>query len=188
MRLGPGGPDFRDGTPRPLPVPGLLCLECGDWRLGNPSTLAPDSALCGWIGILSLSPSLSRSLLWTTLICGSHHLLSQAGWNRCTLILILILFLFSFLTLSLSSSLSSPLSCWMLGCACIASVLHSQHLLVVCPPGSARGCPGSTCISPAWLERCIYLSLSSATVPRSAHWRASQMVWSTVSDLHASCR
>ena len=27
-------------------------------------------------------------------------------------------------------------------------------------PGSARGCPGSTCISPVWLGRCCSLSLS----------------------------
>ena len=32
-----------------------------------------------------------------------------------------------------------------------------EHSVMV----SARGCPGSTCISPVWLERCkLYLSLS----------------------------
>ena len=36
----------------------------------------------------------------------------------------------------------------------LAIVLRYQQLLLVCSLGSARGCPGSTCISPVWLERC----------------------------------
>ena len=42
-------------------------------------------------------------------------------------------------------------------------MLHHQKLLLICILGSARGCPGSTCISPVWVERCtLSLSLASA--------------------------
>ena len=70
---------------------------------------APESAMCGWIGVILLSLSLYT--------CGSNHLSSQAGWNRCNL---------------------------------------SDLYILLWVQGSR---PGSTCISPVWLERCK-LSLS----------------------------
>ena len=35
--------------------------------------------------------------------------------------------------------------------------------------GSARGCPGSTCISPVWLDRCNSLSLSLSLSLSTVH-------------------
>ena len=40
------------------------------------------------------------------------------------------------------------------------SLVDDRHSLMGC----ARGCPGSTCISPVWLERCIYISLSLSSL------------------------
>ena len=41
--------------------------------------------------------------------------------------------------------------------------------MFVCTLGSARGCPGSTCISPVWLERCNTLSPLSQARAAAAH-------------------
>ena len=40
----------------------------------------------------------------------------------------------------------------MLGCAYCATVLHYRQLFLVGTLGPARGCPGSTCISPGRME------------------------------------
>ena len=51
----------------------------------------------------------------------------------------------------------------VLGCAYLATVLRYQQLLLVCSLGSARGCPGSTCISPVCAGKVYSLSLSPAS-------------------------
>ena len=47
---------------------------------------------------------------------------------------------------------------------CVPSGLHYPQLWLVCTLGSARRCPGSTCISPVWLDRCNFLSFSLSQV------------------------
>ena len=49
----------------------------------------------------------------------------------------------------------------------VASVAHPEQLLIVCALGSGRGCPGSTCISSVWLERCNAFSLSLSVALRT---------------------
>ena len=57
---------------------------------------------------------------------------------------------------------------WQMRCAwlfdnvgmCVSSVVRYEQLLLACTLRSARGCPGSTCISPVWPEGVI-LSLSA---------------------------
>ena len=52
---------------------------------------------CGWKGVNYQFSFCSEGILsivvevlWTVLACGSHHLISQAGWNRCYFNLILL--------------------------------------------------------------------------------------------------
>ena len=47
---------------------------------------------------------------------------------------------------------------------CVPSGLHYPQLWLVCTLGFARRCPGSTCISPVWLDRCNFLSFSLSQV------------------------
>ena len=95
------------------------------------------------------------------LIIGSNRPTSQAGWNSCNLSLSQMLD--GIITdASLACLHMADAHCvafpTRLGSACLATVLHCQQLLLICTLGSARGCPGSTCISPVWLERCNILS------------------------------
>ena len=47
----------------------------------------PQGSRAATAGIRRIGLPVQVSLLWTTLVCGSHHLFSQAGWNRCKLTL-----------------------------------------------------------------------------------------------------
>ena len=136
------------------------------WDVPGDDLAAPESALglhrcdLSW----SLSPAavlpglklghpsilLSISLLWTTLICGSHYLICQAGWNRCKLILFYSI-AFSYCNhLSVCECLQCSVldnKCYLLGFCGFWCYMRITLLLE-----SARGCPGSTCISAEWLE------------------------------------
>ena len=105
------------------------------WDLPGDVLAAPASALCGWKGvILSLS-----------LMCGSHHLISQVGWSRRDLILFYSV-------------------CDCLHCSVLDELPHDfRDLLVLYATHFAsricQGFPGSTCFSPVWLERCQEITL-----------------------------
>ena len=59
------------------------------------------------------------------------------------------------------------------GQCCDVRVLHPSSIAatfcLICSMGSARACPGSTCISPVWLERCTYPDMMWWTMYLASH-------------------
>ena len=124
--------------------------------------------------------------MFSTNVTIYHHLISQAGWNRCTLSIYLSIF--SLLILRITSGraclvfpattlclLSLPLviaagqaQAWVVGALMphssvpdvfgrlyLAFTIFKVLMAATSSSGSADG-PGSTGISPAWLERVLY--------------------------------
>ena len=69
------GPDGRLGLVVALHVPVLG----GDWLGATLQQADIRTGAAAW------PPFFDSAFLWTVLMCGTHHLISQAGWKRCNL-------------------------------------------------------------------------------------------------------